>query len=194
MMSLMNNCVSHFHYHRLSSEESNNTLIPQIIELGKVVHLHIKDFVLDSVIGLSYGKRLIITGERIILNNIKREDIIEIIDVDPVKKQVLYFGSASPARYTPLLYMIHYAKTEIQFLLFFSLKERMEKQFRLQSASQIKDEKTFMDLMKSILTSLQTHENIIINSKYLIITSLTKQRIEKTIEQVGEIIENKWSG
>jgi hypothetical protein len=193
MMSSKEDHFSHFYYHRLSSEEINNDLIPQISELGKYIHLHANHFVKESTIAISYGKRLIITGENRMVNMIKKENMIEIIDVNPVKKHVLYFGSAIPSRYTPLLYLIHYAKKEIQVQLFITFKEDRAKHFKMISASFINDENTFMDLVKSVLISLQTHDHVIINNKYLLMTGPTKQSIETSLKQVGETNENTWS-
>lgn len=193
-MSSMDDCFSRFHYHRLSSEESNNVLIPKILELGKFVDRNIQHDILDAIITISYGKRLISTGDQVTIHEISRKDVIELVDVDPVKQQVLYFGSTLPSRYIPLVYMVMYAKKEIQCLVFITFKEDMEKYFRMPSVSHISGEKTFMDLLKSVLTSLQSQDQVIIDNTHLMMTGPTIQRIEKLIEQVGETIEDTRPG
>ena len=182
--------LSSFQYHCLSSEESSNELIPHIIKLGKLIHQQWNDFIKECIIALSYGKRLVINSENSTLNDLKKEDIIEIIDVNPANNQVLYFGSAIPAKYTPLLHMIHYARNDIQVQLMITLKNDGAKHFRMFPVSLIDKEKTFMDLIKSVLTSLQTQDNVIIDEKNLIMTSPTIQKIETSIKKVGETNEN----
>jgi hypothetical protein len=148
-MSSMDDCFSRFHYHRLSSEESNNVLIPKILELGKFVDRNIQHDILDAIITISYGKRLISTGDQVTIHEVSRKDVIELVDVDPVKQQVLYFGSALPSRYIPLVYMVMYAKKEIQCLVFITFKEDMEKYFRMPSVSHISNEVN-TDFIRSI--------------------------------------------
>jgi len=189
-MTSTDDYFSYFTYHCLSSEESNNELIPHIIKLGKIIHQQGNDFIRECSIAISYGKRLLITSENSTVNNLKKEDIIEIIDVNPANNQILYFGSALPAKYTPLLHMIHYARNDIQVQVMITLKKDGAKHFRMFPVSHIEKEKTFIDLIKSVLTSLQRQDDILLDERHLIMTSPTIKKIETSIRQVCETNEN----
>jgi len=172
--------LNQFQYHRISQDESNNPVLPQIVKIGKKIsHISSVD-VSSTAIAFNYGKRMIITKNNAKIDHLQRNDIVEIIDVDPVKNIVLYFGPSPPPLISPILWMIAYAKKEIQYLI--SLEKKSEKDSFPISIPSIKEENTFIEMIKSILKQLQKQEIIKINTDTLILTAQTEDQMYNNIK------------
>ena len=74
-----------------SKENSNSPFIPEIVRAGK--KLKESDIATDAIISLSYGRRILVNAENIDIGKIRREDLLEIVDFDPVKRVLLVMGS-----------------------------------------------------------------------------------------------------
>jgi hypothetical protein len=179
-----------FTYHRISNDEINNMLIPNIYLLVKKISVLFDKDLIDVTIGFSFGKRMITIGKDTKIDKIQRKNFIEIIDVDPVKNTVMYIGPLEPSLFSPLLYMIIYAKTEIQYCILLNLGEERIKNINTPIVSTRIEDKTFLDLLKLILKHLQNQDIVFINNNLLLITSQTKNHINELIEKVGGKIEN----
>jgi len=181
--------MNHFNYHCLSKEESNNPVIPQILKFGKMI-LSLENITLSKCsIAIPYGKRLIISKNDAIIHQLHREDIIEIIDVDPIKNLIIYFGPSQPPLLTPFLWMISYAKKEIQYII--SLEMKFEKENNIAALSHINKENTFLNTVKLILKQLQKQDIIKIDDHTLILTTQTKEDMKNKINYVRKY-DNKW--
>ena len=175
-----------FHQYCLSPEESNNICIPYIIQLGKTIKAKLKNYCIDSCIAVQYGKRLIITKKDVTVDFIQRTDINEIIDVDPVKNTIMFFGPSTLHTLSPLLFMICYAKEDIHYIIALRMKEKALKEDMFIALPHVEKEKTFLDLLKSLLMQLQSCDKIIVDESILILTAKTKEQMEKIIENVSD--------
>ena len=80
----------------IAAGSSDIFLIPDIVKMGKTIEQH--DLLKDrtGVISLGYGKRILVNANHVDLGDLKREDILEIVDYNPVKKIVLAIGQKEP--------------------------------------------------------------------------------------------------
>ena len=102
----------------VSKEQSNCPLIPDIVRLGKKFEdLGLLKEDTEAIISLKYGKRLLINGSGSNLGEIKINDIIEIVDYDPVKKVTLTIGPKNPHVETPVHWLIHKARDDVNAII-----------------------------------------------------------------------------
>ena len=175
--------LKQFDMHCLSKEESNSPLIPSMIRLGKLIQESYTDICYDVTLGAWYGKRMIITMKNLDIANVKRTDLIEIVDVDSMKKTILFFGPMPPPMISPLLFMIPYAKQEIQYLISFRIKEEKRKENVFDSLNHITCKTTFIDLLSVVLITLQQDTSMVINDSLVLLTAESLEQMEKTLER-----------
>jgi len=163
-----------------SKEESNSPLIPTLIKIGKNL-LDVPGIKKDSItLASRYGKRLLITTKNLDLNEMKRKDFVEIIDVEPLKKIILYFGPSVPTDITAYLWMLHYAKKEIQFSVYFEFEEKKKSN---ESFPFVEKKGDFLDTVKNMLRAIQQTSEFQFDKNAIIITGQTIKDIENQINK-----------
>ena len=102
----------------VSKEESNCPLISIVTKFfEKFKDLNLLDNINDIVVSLRYGKRILITTEGSDFQNLMKVDFLEIVDYDPVKKILLIIGPKTPRIETPVHWLIHHARDEINVVI-----------------------------------------------------------------------------
>ena len=149
----------------VSKEQSNCPLIPDIIRLGKNFEdLGLLEDVTTAIISLKYGKRLLINGSGSNLGEIKINDIIEIVDYDPVKKVTLAIGPKTPHAETPVHWLIHHARDDVNAIIHFKSVKLAEKLTKKLPATEEEKPPGTLELAKEVLKTLRTSKNIIIKN------------------------------
>jgi hypothetical protein len=166
----------------LSAEESNCPFIPQICELG--ISLHQQFFKQkkesETLISMSYGKRVIINTPAHPINHLSRDAFIEIVDYDPIKNILLYIGPAKPHSLTPLHWLIHHAKPQITSLVFLQTIEQSV-QIPQTMYETVQQGRTILDTAKTVLKSLQNKPIIYIQETGVLITGETIDKIKERV-------------
>ena len=110
-----------------SREQSNCPLIPDIVRVGK----KLKEMGLledgTGVVSLGYGRRVLINGNNVSLGNVGRGDILEIVDYDPVKRVALTIGDKEPHVETPVHWLIHHARDDVNAVVQINSKKLAER-------------------------------------------------------------------
>lgn len=102
----------------VSKEESNCPLIFEIIKTSKkLIKFSILKETDQIIISLRYIKRILINADRSNFKDIKQEDFLEIVDYDPLKKVILLIGPKEPRIETPIHWLIHNSRTEINAVI-----------------------------------------------------------------------------
>jgi len=173
----------------VSKEESNCPLILEIIKTSQ--NLKELDFFnqLNQIIfSLRYIKRVLINADESNFKDIKKEDFLEIIDYDPLKKVILLIGPKEPRIETPIHWLIHNSRIEINAVIQINdgeLAEKFEKKFPT-------TEKDFpigsLEQAKEILRNLRNSKIVVIkNQSVLFVGNNTKDAenlIIKTFEEL----------
>ena len=71
----------------------------------------------ETVISLRYGRRLVINSAGSNFVKINMDDILEIVDYDPIKRVMLVIGPKEPKLQTPVHWLICHAKKEINIII-----------------------------------------------------------------------------
>jgi ribulose-5-phosphate 4-epimerase/fuculose-1-phosphate aldolase len=91
--------------------------IKEIVQLGKKLdEMGIVDHESGSI-SIRYGKRIVITKAGAQMGKIKNEDMVEVIDYDPIKNLALVIGLAEPNSETPMHWLIYDAMDKINAII-----------------------------------------------------------------------------
>lgn len=117
-MNRQKNIDLRFQTFYVSKEETNCPLSIEIIKLGKKLK---ENGILTedgrAVFSIKFGKRIIINSKIEDFSSIKREELLEVVDFDPIKNNLLLIGSATPLVETSLHWMIHHAREDVNVIL-----------------------------------------------------------------------------
>ena len=174
-----------FQTYYASSEESNSPLISEIAKISK--KLETLNLLENSTttISLGYGKRIVINGNNTDFKNIKRENFIEVADYDPVKKIVLALGQIEPTIDTPLHYMIHHAREDVNAVIQINNEELTKKFSKLPSTEKEQPPGT-LEQIKEVLKTLRDSKSIIIKNKGILFVGLNTKEIEELLIKTCE--------
>ena len=112
----------------ISRENINSPLIIEIIRIiKKLKDLESSKNITSLVISLGFGKRIIINAENTDFRNINKDDFVEIVDYDPVKSTILIIGRKEPHVETPVHWIIHNARNDINAIIQFYDERIFEK-------------------------------------------------------------------
>jgi len=167
----------------VSKEETNCPLIIEIIKLSKKLketNILKKDS--EAIFSLTFGKRMIINGTVKDFSNIKRDELLEVVDFDPIKNNILLIGPAEPRIETSLHWMIHHARDDVNFVVQIKKTDIINK---------IKDVDVTdkypigsLDNTKEVLKALRTNKKVIIKNNSLLIVGRNIADIEKQIQVI----------
>jgi hypothetical protein len=171
-----------------SREKSNCPFIPELIKVSKkLTSQKIVDEKSLTVISHRYGKRVLINSEVEDFSCIKHEELIEIVDYDPLKNTLLVIGPVEPALETPVHWMIHHARNEINAVIQLNEKHLAEKLSNKFSTTEHDYPVGSIDQIKEILKGLRDSKIVIIkNQSVLFVGKSLKDVEELIIKTVGE--------
>lgn len=101
----------------ISRELSNCPLLTEMTKIGaRCRDLGVPDH--DPVIlSYDYGRRLLVTANHADAKTLKHEDIVEIIEYNPLKNILMIIGPKDPNPDAPIQWMIQKARTDINITL-----------------------------------------------------------------------------
>jgi len=179
-MTEKNLSSSNFQTFFVSKETSICPMIIDIIRFGKKLD-GIIDKNFDCSISLSYGKRVIITANNVNAKQINQEDIVEIIDYDPIKNNTLIIGKKNPSFETPVHWIIQKARTDVNAVVEISSKYLYEQNCNnLPVTDDIATIGT-IKRVKNILKTLQKSKIICIKNEGLLVVGLHLKEIEDSL-------------
>jgi hypothetical protein len=171
----------------VSQEQSNCPLVSDIVKIGKKFEEYglLKNN--SGVISLGYGKRILINGNGVSLADVKREDVLEIVDYDPVKKIVLAIGQKEPHIETPVHWIIHHARNDVNAIIQLNDENLVKKiQKKLLATEKTYSSRT-LELAKDILKALRTSKSIAIKDKgALFVGTCLKEAEDLVLKTHGE--------
>jgi len=183
--NLMNTSFQTFY---VSKEESNCPLIANMVKISK--KLEELNLLKNNkvIISLGYGKRVLINGNDTDLKNIERKDLLEIVDYDPVKKVVLIMGQKELNIETPVHWMIHHARTDVNVVVQINSEKIIEKLFKKLKTTEKEYPSGTLEQIKEIMKTLRTDNSIIIKNEGVLFTGKNFQDVEDLINKTcGDI-------
>jgi len=173
----------------VSKEESNCPLIAKAIEIGK--EFEKKGFSInfnEIIISFKYGKRVLINADKTNIKELKREDFLEIIDYDPLKKVMLLMGSKKPNIDSSTHWLIHHARSEINVVVQINDEKLSKKLENKILKTDFEYKSGTLEFAKEILKMLRDHKKIIIKDKGILFVESNINRLKeealKTLEEL----------
>ena len=163
----------------ISREKSNCPFIPEIIKFCKNLK---KSGIIDEksslVLSQRYGKRVLITSGVEDFSNIKQDELLEIVDYDPLKNNLLVLGPGEPRLETSVHWMILHARNEINVEKISNKITTTEHAYPVGSIEQIKE----------ILKNLCNSKIVVVKKQSIIFVGKSleeaKNQIIKTFEEL----------
>lgn len=150
----------------VSKEESNCTLMPEIIKIGKKFKdLELLENIASTSISMKYGKRIIINAKNSNIGDIKREEFLEIVDYDPVKKVLLALGPKEPRIESSIHWIIHHARDEVNAVIQINDELLAEKLSEKIPVTEKEWHQGTLEQAKEILKILRNSKNAVIKNQ-----------------------------
>ena len=171
----------------VSREQSNSPLVSEMMRIGKKFKEQGLLKEISGVISLGYGKRIIIPGNNFDLADLKKDELLEIVDYDPIKKIILAIGKRQPCIETPVHWLIHHARDDINAIVQLNGEAVIKKLSKTFPTTEKKWPPGTLDLAKEILKLLRTNKNIIIKDTGVLFAGVNIKEVENSVlETLGE--------
>ena len=171
----------------VSNEICNCPLISEIIKANKELKTinPLKD-VIDILISMKYGKRVLINAKNIDSNKLNTEDFLEIIDYDPLKKILLLMGPKEPRIESSIHWLIHDARNEVKVILQIDNK-RIINHINEKLPITDKDyQKGTLEQAKEILLKLRDSKIVVIKNQGLIFVGESMKDVKNSVIKTFE--------
>jgi len=168
----------------VSREETNCPLVIEMIKLGK--NLKEKGILTDktsATISMKYGKRILINSDVKDFSKIQKEELIEIVDYNPLNNNLLVIGPVDPKIETTLHWMIHRARDEVTVVIQINDEKILDK---LKDEEMISTKKTPMyslEFIKQSLKQLRDRPKIFIKNTGVIFVG---KNVKDVIDLIGK--------
>ncbi|UCF13431.1 MAG: class II aldolase/adducin family protein [Thermoplasmatales archaeon] len=165
----------------VSREISKCPLISDIIKLSKKIdELGLIDNN-DYCISLAYGKRILINAKNVNVESMNHQDIIEIVDYDPLKNIILAIGIKDPSIETPVHWLIHHARDDVNAII----QLNGEKVAKKLSKNLLITEKECLSgtlkLAKQVLKTLRSSKKIVIKNRGGLFVGISLKEAEELV-------------
>ena len=170
----------------ISRETSNCPFIADIIEFGKKLDKFeiVKDG--ECSISLAFGKRLLINSKNFDIKNLKQQDIIEIVDYDPIKNVILVIGKKYPNIETPVHWIIQKARHDVNAIFQITSKSLYEHLIDDLPITEKETPKGTIEQAKQILMALRDSKNILIRNEGVLFVGFNLKEIEDSLSKMFE--------
>lgn len=165
----------------VSRETSNCPLIAEMMKLGqKLQELGVADNE-TGIVSLDYGKRLLINAKHVDVKQLKQQDVVEIVDYDPLKNIMMVIGTKDPCQEAPVHWVIQKARHDINALLQINSTLLVEKlQGKLPMTEKEMTPGT-LGQAKEILKTLRNGKTILIKNKGVLFAGINIKEIEDAL-------------
>jgi ribulose-5-phosphate 4-epimerase/fuculose-1-phosphate aldolase len=173
----------------ISKEQSN---CPNMIDIfrfsKKLKDLEIIENIDSIIFSLRYGKRILINDDNSNFFEIKRENILEIVDYNPLKRILLAIGPGMPPIETPVHWIIHHARDDVNAICQINYKELYEKIIKKYPTTEKEQTSGTLNLAKEILKTLRSSKTILIKNDGVLFVGKNLKDIENKVENMCEDI------
>jgi ribulose-5-phosphate 4-epimerase/fuculose-1-phosphate aldolase len=171
----------------VSKEQSICPQISDIVRSGKKLKEKGLPGDVTGFISLSYGKRILINGKNTKLMDVKKRDIIEIVDYDPIKNIFLAIGQKEPSIETPIHWLIHHAREDVNAVIQLNDENIVEKLTKKLPVIEKEYPSGSLEQAKEVLKTLRTGKNIVMKNKgVLFVGTSLKEAEDSALTSIGD--------
>jgi len=171
----------------LSKEICNCPLITDIVRVIKNFKtIGLLKKISQVSISMKYGKRILINSKNSDFNDLKAEDFLEIVDYDPLKRVLLVMGPKEPRNETPVHWMIHHARDEVNVIIQIFDEQLYGQLDKKLSQTDKKYPINTIEQVKEILLKLRDSKNVLIKDNGVIIVGNNMKEVEDSVKRIYE--------
>lgn len=173
----------------VSRETSNCPLIPEMVQLSRELdRLGIRDDE-TGVISVDYGRRLLINAKQSGVKTITQQDVVEIVDYDPLKNIMMVIGPKDPTLDAPVHWIVQKARQDINALLQIN-SITLFKRFQTKlPTTENTPPAASLEQAKEILKTLQKGKTILIKEKGIVFAGININEIQHALRTYLEVRE-----
>jgi ribulose-5-phosphate 4-epimerase/fuculose-1-phosphate aldolase len=167
----------------ISRETSNCPLVSEMITLGQrlqKIGLSDKE---TGVLSLDYGKRLLINAKNTDLKKLTQQEIVEIVDYDPLKNIMMVIGLHDPALETPVHWIIQKARNDVNAILQINSPTLYENLKNMLPSTENDTPPGTLARAKEILKTLQKGKTILLQNEGIIFVGINRKEIHDALHQ-----------
>ena len=165
----------------VSRETSSCPLLVDIIDFGKKISsIKLFDHSIFTI-SVSYGKRMVISTKQDNIAVVQSEDIVEIVDYDPIKHVLLAIGKNEPSPDAPVHWMIHHARDDINAVVQIQNNDILPRISMKLPTTKSKLSGGVIDQAKMILQTLRKGKTIGLKNMGVLSVGVNLQEIEETL-------------
>ena len=144
------------------------------------------DLKIDGEVSIStaYGKRILINRSNVKLNELQQEDIVELVDYDPIRNILLTIGKHEPCPEAPVHWIIQNARHDIHALVLVESKSISEKISKKIPITENKVPPGTIEYAKEALKALQKGKQIQIKNNGVLFAGADLKEIEKSFLEI----------
>jgi hypothetical protein len=164
-----------------SRESCKCPLLPDILRIGEKIK---NTGVLEKPIGVvsvAFGKRVIINGCNTVLDRLEKDDVVEIIDCDPVKKIILVMGVKNPNVEASIHWMIHHAREDVHAIIQLNEIKKLDQLSEKLPSTEKEYPSGTLELAIEILKTLKTDKRMVIKNKGLLCVGSQLKEVENLV-------------
>lgn len=165
----------------ISREISKCHLISDIIKIGKKINSLELENPTDSVLSISYGKRILINASGVNLINMSSQDILEIVDYDPIKNVVLAIGKQNPVIDTPVHWIIHHAREDVNAVIQLNGEKIIKRFLEHSPITETEYPSGTVELAKEVLKTIRKSKKIVIRNIGCLFVGISLNEVENLI-------------
>jgi hypothetical protein len=172
----------------VSRETSNCPLIAQMIQLGHTLGgLNLSDSDV-GIASLDYGKRLLINGKNTDIKKMNRQDVVEIVDYDPLKNIIMVIGTKDPCIETPVHWIIQKARHDINVLLQINSRSLVDRLKGTLPTTRKETNAGTLEQAKELLRTFREGRTILLRNQAVVCAGINIQEIETALQKMrGEL-------
>jgi ribulose-5-phosphate 4-epimerase/fuculose-1-phosphate aldolase len=171
--------ITNFQTFYVSNEESNCPLIPEIVKIGKkFFELDLSKKINETVVSLRYGRRILINTDYANFKELEQADFLEIVDYDPLKKVLLVMGNKEPRVETPIHWLIHHARDEVNAVIQINDVKLIEQLRRKIPVTEKEYPSGTLEQAKEILKGLRNSKRIVIKNQGILFVGNSIKEVE----------------
>jgi hypothetical protein len=167
----------------VSRETSKCPLISDMITLGQSLQeLGLTDKETGSI-SLDYGRRLLINAQNVDIKKMTQQDIVEIVDYDPLKNIMMVIGLNDPTRETPVHWIIQKARHDVNAILQIKSTALFERYQKKLPTTEKETKPATLERAKEILKTLQNGKTILIRNEGILFAGINGKEIHDAIQR-----------
>jgi len=171
----------------ISREQSNCPLLSEMIKLARTLEeLGLTDTE-TAVISVDYGKRLLINAKNVNVKKMTQQDVVEIVDYDPLKNIMMVIGPKDPTTETPVHWIVQKARQDINALLQINSTGLVTKINKSLPMTENSTSSASLECAKDILKTLRNGKTILLKDEGILFAGINTKEIDDALRTHLEV-------